>query len=402
MAGNSSASGIIPRTYKSGSIIYFENDRADNIYILKEGRIILTSIKLDTGEEIKEDVRIGEFFGVKSALGKYPREETAQTHGETTILVLRTADFEKLILKNVTIVRKMLRVFSNQLRRIHKMVQNTLGQTETSNPAVELFKIGEYYLKTGVYQQAMYAYKKYMEHYPDTQYASTAMQRIREIESGNISSTSMIGSSPSLGGETPSVFDDLEEFGSLGSASDSNISFDTVNSGDSLSTELDWVGTSNQSAIASDLDNFLSDDALPDFNDFSFDDKPAPANTNKFEQANSLFEQQSFNDAATLYKELLNSGQLTKPDDVAKATLNLGRSQAKLGQNKDALTTFNEVVKNYPSSPKTKNAYFEIGAVLQAVGQNDKAIPYYKKAASTPPRDALTDAAMAKIKQLQG
>ncbi len=72
-------------------------------------------------------MRQGEFFGVKSALGKYPREETAQTIGETSVLVLRPADFERLILKNVNIVRKMLRVFSNQLRRIHKMVQARAG-----------------------------------------------------------------------------------------------------------------------------------------------------------------------------------------------------------------------------------------------------------------------------------
>ena len=93
MASAGNTGGITTRIYKSGSIIYFEGDRSDNIYILKSGRVILTSTKLDTGEEVKEDVRHGEFFGVKSALGKYPREETAQTIGETGVLVLRPAEF---------------------------------------------------------------------------------------------------------------------------------------------------------------------------------------------------------------------------------------------------------------------------------------------------------------------
>jgi len=36
MAGGSeTASGIVPRVYKSGSIIYFEGDKSENIYILK-------------------------------------------------------------------------------------------------------------------------------------------------------------------------------------------------------------------------------------------------------------------------------------------------------------------------------------------------------------------------------
>ena len=108
--------GIITRGYKSGSIIYFEGDKSENIYILKSGRVLLTFTKIDTGEEVTEDVRQGEFFGVKSALGKYPREETAQTIGETTVLVLSMADFERMILRNVIVVSKMLRVFSNQLR----------------------------------------------------------------------------------------------------------------------------------------------------------------------------------------------------------------------------------------------------------------------------------------------
>src|SRR4030042_329283 len=102
----SGPSGIITRTYKSGSIIYFENDKSEYIYILKGGKVVLTTTKLDTGEEVKEEVRQGEFFGVKSALGKYPREETAQTMGNTTVLVLNPADFERLVLKNATIVKK--------------------------------------------------------------------------------------------------------------------------------------------------------------------------------------------------------------------------------------------------------------------------------------------------------
>ena len=143
-------SGVITRTYKPGSIIYFEGDKSDYIYILKSGKVVLTSIKLDTGEEVKEEVRQGEFFGVKSSLGKYPREETAQTTGNTMVLVLMPADFERLVLKNSSVVRKMLRVFSNQLRRIVKMERSVLGEGEIVNPDAELFKIGEYYYKEGI------------------------------------------------------------------------------------------------------------------------------------------------------------------------------------------------------------------------------------------------------------
>jgi len=47
--GGGFQSSIIPRSYKSGSIIYFENDKSEYIYILKSGRVILTYTKIDTG-----------------------------------------------------------------------------------------------------------------------------------------------------------------------------------------------------------------------------------------------------------------------------------------------------------------------------------------------------------------
>ena len=133
---------VVTRRYKDGSIIYFEGDRSDYVYILKAGRITLSFIKIETGEEMKEMIKVGEFFGVKSAIGKYPREETAQTIGDTTVLAVSRSEFEKMILKNVSLVTKMLRVFSNHLRRITKAQREILGESDTINPAVELFKIG--------------------------------------------------------------------------------------------------------------------------------------------------------------------------------------------------------------------------------------------------------------------
>ena len=53
--GGSLQGGIMTRAYKPGSIIYFENDKSEYIYILKSGRVILTYTKIDTGEELNLD-----------------------------------------------------------------------------------------------------------------------------------------------------------------------------------------------------------------------------------------------------------------------------------------------------------------------------------------------------------
>ncbi len=258
-------SGIVTRRYKHGSIVYFENDKSEYIYILKGGRVILTSIKVDTGEEVKEEIKPGEFFGVKSSLGKYPREETAQTIGETVLLVLTLADFERLVLQNVNVVRKMLRIFSNQLRRIGKSQREVLGESESINPAEELFKIGEYYYKVGRVQQAQYAYKRYMEYYPDGKYSGPSMQRIRAIESG------------STGGGG-------EDFSPVGPASppsapmrgDENVDFTDFSIDDEKPaapppspsrSPLDDFGVdaASSSPLASEMDDFFSEGKSVDF-----------------------------------------------------------------------------------------------------------------------------------------
>ena len=95
--------GIV-RNYKAGSVIYFMGDVGDSIYILKAGLVSLTYHSIETGEEVRENIQKGEFFGVKSALAKRPREETATVLKDAQALVLTTEEFEKLITSNITII----------------------------------------------------------------------------------------------------------------------------------------------------------------------------------------------------------------------------------------------------------------------------------------------------------
>ena len=87
--------GIL-RNYKAGSIIYFVGDIGDNIYVLKSGAVSLIYHSIDTGEEVRDTINNGEFFGVKSALAKRPRDETALVIKPSQVLVLTTAEFELL------------------------------------------------------------------------------------------------------------------------------------------------------------------------------------------------------------------------------------------------------------------------------------------------------------------
>ena len=113
--------------YTKGSIAYFEGDQDDRIFILQKGLIILTSIDQETGHTSTEQVKPGEFFGVKSALGHFPREENATVVTDSICIAMTVHEFESLFSSNKQIILKMLRVFSNQLRKVHKKIEKILN-----------------------------------------------------------------------------------------------------------------------------------------------------------------------------------------------------------------------------------------------------------------------------------
>ncbi len=169
--------------YQAKSIIYFEGDASEKIYILQSGKLCLNYIDIETGQENREMVKTGEFFGVKSAMGRYPREETVDVLTQSTVVVFTVSEFENLFQNNIRISMQMLKVFSNQLRRIHRNVRNLLAYEDQTDPEKGLFNIGEYYYKNKRYKQALYAFRRYLTYYPTGLYQSQATQYIGKTES---------------------------------------------------------------------------------------------------------------------------------------------------------------------------------------------------------------------------
>ncbi len=394
------SSGIKARSYKGGSIIYFENDRSEFIYILKQGRVILTSKKVEQGEfvETKEDIKPGEFFGVKSALGKYPRDETAQTVGDTIVLVLTLADFETLVLKNVKVVKKMLTVFSNQLRRLNRLNREILGEGGVINPETELFNIGEHYYKVGRYKQALYAYKKYMEYYPDTKFSEISMKRIEAINSGDVSSDMQTDMEIE-----PTITVEEEDSGET--LSDFSIEEPT---GDAASDDLLGSGADElESSLTTEMDDFLSDESSDNLDDFSFDDSSSGEATessvdvtSRYYDAVNLFSQGSYDQALSNYKEILNVKTLRDDSERSffeKSHFEIGRCYLKLGQYDEAVRSLSAMIKTFPKSDHVKIALFHIGMAYEMMKNFDKAVTYYTKVSSIEPRDQINKQALKRL-----
>ena len=159
-------------SYSKGSIIYFEGDSDDRVYILQKGRVVITTTDVETKLQTMEQVKQGEFFGVKSAIGHFPREETVRTLEDSICIVMTSQEFEALFSTNKQLIMKMLRVFSNQLRQIHKKTEAVLNKNDSINQVSGLFAVAKAFFDDGKWQSCEDVCKNYLRTYPTAQHVT--------------------------------------------------------------------------------------------------------------------------------------------------------------------------------------------------------------------------------------
>lgn len=165
--------------YTKGSIAYFEGDQDDRIFILQKGLIILTSIDQETGHTSTEQVKPGEFFGVKSVLGHFPREETASILAESTVVCLSIQEFEKLFSENKQLIMKMLRVFSNQLRQIHKKTESILNNKPEAQDT-GMYNVAKCFYEEEEYKSCFDVCEKLLKCFPRTSHLTEVAQLYKQ------------------------------------------------------------------------------------------------------------------------------------------------------------------------------------------------------------------------------
>ena len=159
----------MPKTmqYTKGSIIYFAGDRDERIFILQKGSILLTSIDIETGANVVEHIKEGEFFGVKSAFGHFPREETATVLTDSVTLAMSLSEFEQLFSTNKSVIFKMLKVFSRQLRNIHKKTESILNSHEEINPLLGMQSVAQCFYEDNQNKACCDVCIKFFTRYPN-------------------------------------------------------------------------------------------------------------------------------------------------------------------------------------------------------------------------------------------
>jgi TolA-binding protein len=327
--------------YRANSIIYFKGDQSDRIFLLNAGKVSLSYVDIETGQEVRDLIKMGEFFGVKSALGRYMREETAIVLQDSAVMVFSVPEFEQVASKNTRIIAKMLTVFSNQLRRIHRQVQNLMVSDEQVNPETGLYKIGEYYLKNKRPGQALYAFKRYLVYYPTGSYATEVTSKIVQAE------------------------EFLSRYGS-----------GTPPSAAPGPAALPPAGGPRASAAPSAETGETSELAQHYYN------------------AVSLVSQEKYLEAFKAFKKILDGGP--DPEYSAKAEFEMAKCLFYLKQYDTCIKSFTAIAQKFPKHPELKDALFFVGRSYEEKGDKARAGGLYKKIISMGPED---DAVVRKVKK---
>jgi len=105
------------KAYPKGSVILFEDDPGDSLYLVREGRVKVVLVGEDGREVILGVLGVGEHFGELSLIDDQPRSAHVIAMEDAQLLVLRRDDFRRRVDANPAVAWAMLVELSRRLRR---------------------------------------------------------------------------------------------------------------------------------------------------------------------------------------------------------------------------------------------------------------------------------------------
>jgi CRP/FNR family cyclic AMP-dependent transcriptional regulator len=110
------------REYPKNSVILFEDDPGDALYIVSSGQVKVVLIGEDGREVILSVLGDGDFFGEMALIDDEPRSAHVIAMRDSQLLVLRRDDFQAQLVAQPKIGLKLLRVLVQRLRRADEKI----------------------------------------------------------------------------------------------------------------------------------------------------------------------------------------------------------------------------------------------------------------------------------------
>jgi CRP/FNR family transcriptional regulator, cyclic AMP receptor protein len=105
------------RAYPKGSVILFQDDPGDSLFVLRAGRVKVVLIGEDGREVILGVLEPGAHFGELALIDDQPRSAHVIAMEDAQLLILRREDFRRRVEANPTVAWALLTELSRRLRR---------------------------------------------------------------------------------------------------------------------------------------------------------------------------------------------------------------------------------------------------------------------------------------------
>ena len=105
------------RAYPKGSVILFQDDPGDSLFVLRTGRVKVVLIGEDGREVILGVLEPGAHFGELALIDDQPRSAHVIAMDDANLLILRREDFRRRVEANPTVAWALLTELSRRLRR---------------------------------------------------------------------------------------------------------------------------------------------------------------------------------------------------------------------------------------------------------------------------------------------
>ena len=168
--------------FSANAYIIVEGKRnADRFFIIRSGKVRLSKEVTIVADETGDTLGPGDFFGVVSTMAGHSHIETAQALTDVTLISVMKDQFSQLIQNNAPVAMKIILQFSKRMRYLDEaLTRITLKNSAAEDPS-HIYHVAEYYVKQNKFNQAFYAYQKYVKFCPQDGNVANAVERMKKI-----------------------------------------------------------------------------------------------------------------------------------------------------------------------------------------------------------------------------
>lgn len=133
----------LPRVFPKDRVVIMAEEEGDTLFVISGGQVKVSIVSEDGREVILSILSQGNFFGEMSLLDGNPRSANVTTMSESELLMIRRADFLRLIHRIPDIAVKLLSVLASRLRKTDRKIEGLALSDVTGRITQTLLQLAE-------------------------------------------------------------------------------------------------------------------------------------------------------------------------------------------------------------------------------------------------------------------